>query len=807
MFRAVDAPVASHGRALSLGLTLAGAAFIYIEAMAHLAGNAWGWPGTGLRLMLTAGTLALALLAPPFQRGKDHWSTGWVGPATFAATIALWVLAALTESTAAAWLALIGYFAVSFWLAEMIVDGQKPALAWVIRLPIGLGFVLGPIAFDQMATHFADEEFFAALQAAQLAPWWIALEAGAALLARPRAQPGPTALMLDIRWTRLALGALAILGGAVTIHAYQSSFYPAQAPSYPGISAALPFECGTFESQGQAYDGLLVHRDLLSAVEANPRKASPEFGMLALGTGEAQWAQAFRSSLLEEAAAGLYTTPANSVKSVQQEAALRAYYYPRVAAVFPDLFADDDTARLRTWFAEINRRALRVEWVDLLYGLAFAQWPEGPYANQENGAGLLAMLEAGGLAAPDLAQANIRYLEREERGWLARFRNTDDAYIYQPEWITNAYFQSLYAGTPTNENMARAFEWLLLQALPDGSAPAYNHPSEPSLAGTAYLGAVLLQDPRYVWLAGRALEALRPSGGDLTAQPGAERAVDLAAQAPGEKSCLVYGDSGLPTQVGPLAPDKIVMRSGWEADSLYLLLNLRFSGWHRYKATGTLTMLHQDQPLVTEDSLAAPSSWLPRGRSLFRDKRIPRENLNGLVVERRGMNQVLAIATGVGGRWAQDPPYYAQVERFEPGQDYDRAEIALSAWHGWQHTRTIMLYDEGIVVVVDEATGPKDSQAAIRWHLPEGSWRDGERIILYEGENSASLILLTPESVTADGLGRTVDVSIVSSAGHVCAVSVFLTGAWAEAEVAPSPDGRVLTLAGPDERSIALPLE
>jgi hypothetical protein len=31
-----------------------------------------------------------------------------------------------------------------------------------------------------------------------------------------------------------------------------------------------------------------------------------------------------------------------------------------------------------------------------------SQWPEGPYENQENGAGLLALLEAEGLADPAL---------------------------------------------------------------------------------------------------------------------------------------------------------------------------------------------------------------------------------------------------------------------------------------------------------------------------------------------------------------------------------------------------------------------
>ena len=77
----------------------------------------------------------------------------------------------------------------------------------------------------------------------------------------------------------------------------------------------------------------------------------------------------------------------------------------------------------------------------------------------------------------------------------------------------------------------------------------------------------------------------------MFAQPGAERPLDLAGESPHVGSCLLYGDSGLPTQVGPLAPDKIVFRDGWTPGAAYLLLNLRFSGWHRYKATNTITLL------------------------------------------------------------------------------------------------------------------------------------------------------------------------------------------------------------------------
>ncbi|MGC8946348.1 MAG: hypothetical protein ACP5N6_09355, partial [Anaerolineae bacterium] len=132
-----------------------------------------------------------------------------------------------------------------------------------------------------------------------------------------------------------------------------------------------------------------------------------------------------------------------------------------------------------------------------------------------------------GLADPSLSAANRDYLARNRRGWRERFRVTDDALVYQPEWIINAYFQSLYTGEFPRENARHSFEWLLLQALPDGALLRYNHPGQGSLAGIAYLGATLFRDPRYIWLAGRAVEALEQRGGYLFAQPGVEEPIPL----------------------------------------------------------------------------------------------------------------------------------------------------------------------------------------------------------------------------------------------------------------------------------------
>ena len=118
-----------------------------------------------------------------------------------------------------------------------------------------------------------------------------------------------------------------------------------------------------------------------------------------------------------------------------------------------------------------------------------------------------------------------------------------------------------------------------------------------------------------------------------------------------------------------------------------------------------------------EDIFRRASGWLPEGRSLFRDKRIPRENLNGLVIKKGRTGFGLFWLTGLGGPWAQDPPAYAQVEQFETGALLDTCTTSLKDWHGWHHRRKVLFYREGPVVIVDQAQGPADQEGALRWHI------------------------------------------------------------------------------------------
>ncbi len=798
-------------RRVASALLLA-APLLWIEAVRWLAGAALVPEQMLGRAVFVGAILAAAWAGAPRCVGGRSWRWPWPTAlvVVVAALAAVWY--GLHQATLAAWLLVGAGDVLLFWTTLVVTADLRRWLRLV--LPFGTALLAGfaTAMLGQIEGRFSDEEFFVALQAIILAGlwWWLWLAWYRVLTSPPgplsaaergsRAQRGGgevrssakfnpdfwnPVIRIPRRRVWLPLAALVLaLATALTWQVYLRSFFPDQAPSYAGVTPDAPFLCGSVAASPQSYDGRAVFKRMLDLVAAHPQKGAPEYGMLALGTGELTWAQQFRTQILAEADAGMFSGPANSVKYIQYEASGRVYYYDRVRAAFPRLFSAAEDGRVRAWFAAINRRALTVEWVDWTYSLALGDWPEGPYANQESGAGLLALLNATGLADPSLVAQNQRYLKRHPGGWDVRFRNTDDAIIYQPEWINNAYYQHLAGGGATPDQVRRSVEWLLVQALPDGAPLQYNYPLAESSAGAAYLAANILGDPRYIWLAGRALAGQAASLGYTGAQPGIEQPLNLVGQAPTTGSCLVFGGSGMPNQPGPLAPDKIIFRDGWEAGSLYAMLNLRFSGWHRYKASNTLTLAYQSGPLIA-DQLEGPTfGWLPLGRRFFRDKRIPRENLSGLLVARSGMSDLVGQLTG-DSPWAQDPPFYANVESFQSGAEYDHSSTSLSNWRGWSQQRTVWMYHGGPLVVYDRASGPAGQPAVISWNLPNAGPLQARRIALRGGSSPAELVFAGAGALQEDaegGAARRI-LALPDQPGQLSLVSVLLTQGWVGADV------------------------
>jgi hypothetical protein len=263
----------------------------------------------------------------------------------------------------------------------------------------------------------------------------------------------------------------------------------------------------------------------------------------------------------------------------------------------------------------------------------------------------------------------------------------------------------------------------------------------------------------------------------------------------------------MPNQVGPLAPDKIVLRNGWSADATYALLNLRFTGWHRYKATNTLALVYAGGPLVAEQLEGETPAWMPRGRRYFRDKRIPRENLSGMLVGRGGLDAVTAHLTGIGGAWAQDPPFYAAVEAFTTAGAYDHSVTTLRDWNGWSQRRSLWLYHDGPLVVYDLAEGPAGTPAAISWNLPSATMTAPSRVRLDSGAGPAELVILGAGAITATPQpgGALQLLAAPASPGRITQVSVLLSGAWAGAEARLADDGTEV-LISKGERRLVVPL-
>jgi hypothetical protein len=204
-------------------------------------------------------------------------------------------------------------------------------------------------------------------------------------------------------------------------------------------------------------------------------------------------------------------------------------------------------------------------------------------------------------------------------------------------------------------------------------------------------------------------------------------------------------------------------------------------------------------------------SWLPEGRSLFRDKRIPRENLNGLLVEKVGLIRVLNELTGLGSPWAQDPPYYAKVEEFTTGDNVDKSTTVLEDWHGWTHERTIFFHHDGPIVIKDDAWGPPDQNAALSWNLVSDGTMIEERLRLRSGQNPAEVIFLP------DGPGEfqildihsdkddlpNVQVQYTSQDnGQISLFTIFLTREWvgAQAQLIEDTDGLILEIWDEDKK-------
>ena len=490
---------------------------------------------------------------------------------------------------------------------------------------------------------------------------------------------------------------------------------------------------------------IYTRKELADVIEKLADPSPVRAAVLYLLTRDQRYARRFKTEILQEAREGKYSGAAHSIKAQQFFAALRASSYLKLKDV-PGLFSPDEKAEIVDWFKAIVERIFTVEWVDYLYALSFGRRPYGPYENQEIGVGALSVCaRVIEKKYPELARRCWKFVDDHAVVWGGNFRNTDDSIAYQGLWIYNAYWVAKYRPKLKwliNGNARRSFEWILAQWPPNGMTPGYNEPVPELVPGAMALGAYIFHDGRYKWLANRMLNEMERRGikFSMPYYYGLQFWDDsLRAIKPSLGSCYLLGPGNLPHDPGPPHPDKIVFRDGWEEDSFYALLNLRFSGWHRYKATGCFVNVTYGEPFVVEDIIFKRFNWLPAGRSLYVDRKIDRSRLNGFQLAVEGFEDLINDILQLGTCWAQDPPRYAEVVFFEDAPGIDVAKIRLPKWRGWTHERTSMLVEDGYFVVFDRARGEAKGKGAISWHLKGDAVIGPEYISLTQGKYSINV--------------------------------------------------------------------
>lgn len=460
-------------------------------------------------------------------------------------------------------------------------------------------------------------------------------------------------------------------------------------------------------------------------IELIKKKQPPgisELTALYLLTKKQGYAVEIRELLLEEMREKKFTNPAHSIKALQLFAAMRAVSYLELEHL-EGIFLPYEKEQLIDWFKDIVDRMFTIEWVDYLYAFAFKKKPAGPYENQEIGVGALAVLASViEKKYPSVAQKCHEYIDHHAVVWGNNFRNTDDSVGYQSWWIYSAFLVAKYRPRPdwlTNVNAQKSFEWLLRQWPPNGTSLSYNDYYLANLADTMALGASLFHDGRYKWLAIKMLQQIDPEKGihspfyfGLTAWDDS-----LQPKIPSMGSVLLSGPGHLPHNPGPDRPDKIIFRDGWQNDDLYALLNLRYAGWHRYKATNAFVSIMYGRPFVVEDLIYKRHRWLPAGRAIYRDKKIDRNRLNGIQIGLKGYEQLVYDLVKVDSPWAQDPPQYAEIKYFHQIGTTEISKTSLSNWKNWDSQRLSIFVKKGYFLVVDHAKGLGPGKVAITWHL------------------------------------------------------------------------------------------
>ncbi|UCH37745.1 MAG: hypothetical protein JSV76_00765 [Candidatus Bathyarchaeota archaeon] len=454
--------------------------------------------------------------------------------------------------------------------------------------------------------------------------------------------------------------------------------------------------------------------------------------------------------IMQEALEGKFTGPANSMKINQIWAAERGVVYLSMLERYPRLFSDKEKALIEKWFEELTKRAFTREWSDVYYMITFRKPLTAPYRNQENGvAALCIYAEIIKNSNPDLASKAKKYVRDNAILWRSNFRNTDDSTSYQALWIYNAWNvgKLMFPESLRNTYSKQSFEWLMKQWPPNGGPLGYNPDVSTILPDIFLLGSHLHYSAELRWVAEKSIDFADKNEIKLSGfRPGLQFVEEkIEGKKPSFDSTYIEAPGNLVQFPSENRPDKIVFRSGWEEDSLYALLNLRYDGFHGYKATNSIVTLHYGVPFIVEDLVKISRKWLPAGRARVRDDNIERYRLNGFYIEEPLLNRLFNKLDVFRTRWGQTLPKHTKSNKFYKSDIFDYSKTEIVDWINWNNSRTCMLVKNKYFAVFDFNRGLKKRKHSIMWHL-RGKYNNNKTFLTLEDYKLQTVFLFDVDS-------------------------------------------------------------
>jgi hypothetical protein len=444
------------------------------------------------------------------------------------------------------------------------------------------------------------------------------------------------------------LGALALLFSFLFWLSYWNSLNLfSQDVSMKNLSEDMVFSEFDFDAAAPVYKHQRMTRqdlvDFLSHQDPAPAMAGTLFCL----TRDNFWSSVFKEKLLDEAKRGEFLGVGGSVKFWQFRVAERAYFYDRIKTIDSSAFSAQECDTIESWFEKINLYAYKVTLADLAYAALFKQKPTGFYYNQEIGFAMAAVLsKILEKRNPVLVESNQRVVSQHAVGWAKNFRNTDDGIVYHHDvWVQNAYLLYEYAQIGSINNAKLSVDWIKHQSpYQTGVHPAYNnHSPNPAPAlGAVLIGSALANDPTYRYLADNYLRYMISNNRYPSFYIGIDLWADhIPSKQPEHKSVKISGTTGTTSQVKELRPDKLALRKVVGGDELFILVNLRSAGWHRYNGAGSVIFVqHGDTVLLRDRYQSRKHHWLPKAKSVHSDKKITNRELHIVQKESTGIERL-----------------------------------------------------------------------------------------------------------------------------------------------------------------------